>query len=157
MVGSVHRDPLLSTRRYRHIKVPRIGGDAFHWTFPSPELSADYPRARPVVVGHLWNIGGEHVLITRRRHLQRRGKVRPQLKPVHAPVRIALRHLLVQDAAARGHPLHVASTEAAAVAEAVAVLDRSGEDIRDRLDAAVGMPRKAGLVVVGTFVAEIVE
>ena len=41
------------------------------------------------------------------------------------PSRVALRHLLMQDAAAGGHPLHVAGAERAAVAEAVAVLDGS--------------------------------
>ena len=73
------------------------------------------------------------------------------------PWRVALRHLLVQDAAAGGHPLHVAGAERAAVAEAVAVLDRAGQHVGDGLDAAVRMPGKAGEVVVGTVVAEIVE
>src|SRR5262245_29945237 len=63
----------------------------------------------------------------------------------------------MQDATAGGHPLHVACTHLALVAKAVAVLDRAGEHIRYRLDAAVRMPRKAGAVVVGVLVAEIVE
>ena len=56
-----------------------------------------------------------------------------------------------------GHPLHVAGAERAAVAQAVAVLDGAGEHVGDGLDAAVRMPRKAGEVVVGPVVAEIVE
>ena len=67
---------------------------------------------------------------------------------MHAPVRVALGHLLVEDAAAGGHPLHVAGAEVAAVAEAVAVRDRAGEDVGDRLDAAMRMPREPGEVVV---------
>ena len=63
----------------------------------------------------------------------------------------------MQDAAAGGHPLHVAGAHRALVAEAVAVLDRAGEHIGDRLDAAVRMPGEAGAIVVGTVVAEIVE
>ena len=76
---------------------------------------------------------------------------------MHAAVRVALRHLLVQDAAAGRHPLHVAGAEAAAVAEAVAVLDVAGEHVGDRLDAAVRMPRKAGEIVARVVVAEVVE
>ena len=63
----------------------------------------------------------------------------------------------MEDAAARRHPLDVAGAEAAAVAEAVAVLDGAGEHVGDRLDAAMRMPREAGEVVVGTIVAEVVE
>ena len=76
---------------------------------------------------------------------------------MHAALRIALRHFLVHDAAARGHPLHVAGAERAAIAEAVAVIDGAGEHIGDGLDAAMRMPRKAGEVVGRAVVAEIVE
>ena len=55
------------------------------------------------------------------------------------------------------HPLHVARRDGAAVAHAVAVLHRSGQHVGDRLDAAVRMPGKAGQVVLGNVVAEIVE
>ena len=73
------------------------------------------------------------------------------------PVRVALRHFLMQDAAARGHPLHVARAQRAAIAEAVAMLDGAGEHIGDGLDAAMRMPRKAGAVILRPVVAEIVE
>ena len=73
------------------------------------------------------------------------------------PLRVAARHLLMHDAAARGHPLHVAGAEHALVAEAVAVIDLAGQDIGDRLDAAMRMPGEAGLVLVGIVVAEIVQ
>ena len=76
---------------------------------------------------------------------------------MHPPVGVALRHLLVDDPAARGHPLDVARRDAAAVPHAVAVLDRAGEDVGDRLDPAVRMPGEAGQVVLGAFVAEVVE
>ena len=49
------------------------------------------------------------------------------------------------------------ATERALVAEAVLVVDRAGENIGDGLDAAVRMPGKAGAVVIGAIVAEIVE
>ena len=76
---------------------------------------------------------------------------------MHAALRVAARHLLMHDAAARRHPLHVARAEHALVAEAVAVIDLAGQHISDRLDAAMRMPGKAGLVLVGIVVAEIVQ
>ena len=76
---------------------------------------------------------------------------------MHATLRVALRHLLVQDAAPGGHPLNVAGAEAAAIAEAVTVLHRASEHVGDRLDAAMRMPREPGEIVLGTIVAEVVE
>ena len=76
---------------------------------------------------------------------------------MHASLRIALRHLLVQDAAAGRHPLHVARAKAAAIPEAVAVIDGARKDVGDRLDPAMRMPREAGEVVIRAVVAEIVE
>src|SRR5439155_26926559 len=75
----------------------------------------------------------------------------------HTAAGIALRHLLVENAATGGHTLHVAGTELALVAEAVAVVDRPRQDIRDGLDAAVWVPWEPGPVVVRAVVAEIVE
>ena len=63
----------------------------------------------------------------------------------------------MDDAAAGRHPLNVAGGDGAAVAHAVAVLHGSGQDVGDGLDAAVRMPGKAGQVILGNVVAEIVE
>ena len=63
----------------------------------------------------------------------------------------------MDDAAAGGHPLDVAGGDGAAVAHAVAVLHGSGEDVGDGLDAAMRMPGKAGEIVLGNVVAEVVE
>src|SRR5215469_5781442 len=79
------------------------------------------------------------------------------MKAVHAALRIALRHLLMHDAAARGHPLHVAGSERAAIAETVAMLDRAREHRSDGLDAAMGMPRKTGEIILRPVIAEIVK
>ena len=143
--------------RHRDVEVARIGGDAFHRPALAPEVADHDPHARPVVVGDFGNVLREDVLVARLGHLQRRRQVRPQLEAVHAALRIALRHLLVQDAAAGRHPLHVAGAQRAAIAEAVAVIDGAGEDVGDRFDAAMRMPREPGEVVVGALVAEIVE
>ena len=76
---------------------------------------------------------------------------------MHAALRVTLGHFLVHDAAAGGHPLHVAGAEGAFVAEAVAVFDRAVEHVGDCLDAAMRMPGEAGEVVLRTIIAEIVE
>ena len=57
----------------------------------------------------------------------------------------------------RGHPLHVASTNDAAVSNAVTVLDISREHVSDRLDPAVRMPGKPRQIIRRNVVAEIVE
>ncbi len=76
---------------------------------------------------------------------------------MHAALRVALRHLLVHDAAARGHPLDVAGAEAAAISQTVAVRNASGKHVRDRFDAAVRMPWKPGEKILGVLVAEVVK
>src|ERR1700693_2715955 len=63
----------------------------------------------------------------------------------------------MDDAAAGRHPLHIAGGDGTAVSHAVAVLDRSGQHIRDGLNAAVRMPGKARQIILGNVVAEIVE
>src|SRR6187200_3253672 len=63
----------------------------------------------------------------------------------------------MEDAAPGGHPLHVARPERAAVAKAVALVHLAAQHVGDRLDAAVRMPRKAGEILLGVVVAEIVE
>ena len=76
---------------------------------------------------------------------------------MHAAGGVAVRHLLVHDAAPGGHPLHVASGDRPGVAEAVGVIDGTGEDVGDRLDAAMRMPREALEVIAGHVVAEIIQ
>src|SRR5262245_46815230 len=63
----------------------------------------------------------------------------------------------MNDAAARRHPLHVAAAKRAAIAEAVAMFDSARQDVRDRFDPAMRMPRKACEIVARILVAEIVE
>src|SRR5262249_46727796 len=93
----------------------------------------------------------------RRGHLQRGRQIAPKLKAVHAAGTIALGHLLVDDSAAGGHPLNISGADDAAVADAVAMLYGSGQDICDGLDSAMGMPGKSRQVVVRHIIAEVVE
>ncbi len=76
---------------------------------------------------------------------------------MHAPVRVTLRHFLVQDAAAGSHPLHIAGRELAAIAQTVAMIDGSCENIGDGLDAAMRVPGKTGAIIFRAIVAKIVE
>ena len=76
---------------------------------------------------------------------------------MHASPRIALGHFLVQNSASGGHPLHVAGAERTAIAETVLVVDGAGEHIGNGLDPPVRMPGKAGLIVGGSVVAEIIQ
>ena len=124
--------------------------------FPQ-KLAADDAHLRAVVVRDIGNVGRLHFLITRRGHLERGRQIGPQLEAVHAARGIALGHLLMDDAAAGGHPLDVAGGDGAVVAHAVAMFDGSGEHVGDGLDAAVRMPGEAGQIVGGHVVAEIVE
>src|ERR1700687_4823923 len=63
----------------------------------------------------------------------------------------------MEDSATGGHPLHVASAHFALVAETVAVLDRTGEYVGDRLDPAVRMPGKSRNIIFWILIAEVVQ
>src|SRR6202163_5150300 len=63
----------------------------------------------------------------------------------------------MEDSATGVHPLHVAGDHCALVAETVAVLDRTGEYVGDRLDPAVRMPGKSRNVIFWILIAEVVQ
>jgi hypothetical protein len=110
-----------------------------------------------VIVGDDRNVRRLHLLVTRLRQLERGRKIGPQLEAVHAPRLIALGHFLMNDAAAGRHPLDVARRDRPTVSETVAVFDRSGQHVRDGLDAAVRVPGETRQIVLGHVVAEIIE
>ena len=151
------RKRLALARRHPDVEIARVGGDALDRAALAPEVAAHHPHAGAVVIDDLGNLRGLDVLVARRGHLQRGRQIGPELEAMHAALRVALRHFLVQDAAAGRHPLHVARSEIAAIAQAVAVLDIAGEHIGDGLDAAMRMPGKSGAILVRPVVAEIVQ
>src|SRR5271168_186431 len=157
MPPKLDRERLALTRWHPNVEIARIGGDALDRAAPAPKIAAHDAHAGAVVFGDFRNLGGLDVLIARRRHFQRRRQVGPELETVHAAGGVALRHFLMHDAAARGHPLHVAGAEIAAIAETVAVLDVARQDVSNGLDAAMRMPGKARPVIVVAVIAEIVE
>jgi hypothetical protein len=75
------------------------------------------------------------VLIPGRNHLQLARQVEPQLQRVRRLA--AMRHLAVEHAMPRGHPLHIARPENPVRAGMVAMLQRAFEDNRHRLHPAV--------------------
>src|SRR6185295_7075815 len=76
---------------------------------------------------------------------------------MHPPRRITLWHLLMNDPAADGHPLHITGTDDAVVAHAVAMLHGSRQHIGDGLDAPMRVPRKSCQIVFRNIVAKVVE
>jgi hypothetical protein len=63
----------------------------------------------------------------------------------------------MDDAASRGHPLHVARADNPAVPDAVSVLHVALKDIGNRFDTPMGMPGKTLEVMGGIVGSEIVE
>ena len=152
-------DPEAAPAHGRHgdVEILRLGGDAVDRALAAPEGPHDHLHPGAVIVDHLGDVGAAHVLIARPGHLEVGRQVRPELEAVHLAARVARGHLLVQDARAGRHPLHIPRPERAAVAEAVAMLDAAREDVGDRLDPAVGVPGEARAVVGRAVAAEIVE
>ena len=64
-------------RRHGDIEITRVGGDAFHRAALAPKIPAYDAHAGAVVIDDFRNFGGFDVLISWRRHFQRRRQVRP--------------------------------------------------------------------------------
>jgi hypothetical protein len=157
--AAVGVDPegLLQTGGHRHVEVLRICRDPVHGALLAPELPGDDPHMGAVIVGDLGNIGALDVLVAGRGHLHRSRQVPPELEAVHLPPGVSQRHLLMQDARPRRHPLDRARAQLARVAEAVGVFHGAFEDIGDRLDPPMRVPREALAVEHRVVIAEIVE
>ena len=143
--------------RHRDVDVHGIRGDSVHRATFSPKRTADDADLSAVVVGDNRDFRGLDLLISGISHLERRRQIRPQLEAVHAALLIALGHLLMDDSAAGSHPLHIPGRDGPAIADTVAVLHGSRENIRDGLNAAMRMPRKAFQILFRNIVAEIVQ
>src|SRR5690349_24930904 len=63
----------------------------------------------------------------------------------------------MQNAAARGHPLHITRAERSGIAQAVAVLHSAGKDVGDGDNSAVRMPWKSREIVGRNIVPKIIE
>src|SRR5579871_2473202 len=68
---------LLRARSDGNVQIIRISCDPLDWAFLAPEVTADYPHSRAVIVGDLRNGVRWDVLIARVGHFQRRWQVGP--------------------------------------------------------------------------------
>jgi CheY-like chemotaxis protein len=111
------------------------------------QVARDDPDQRaPVGRGQQRDLLGPDVLVARGGHLEPPGQVHPQLEAVEQPAahhEFLGRLLDVQDAAAGGHPLGVAVGDQAAAAVGVLVPEDAVDDVRDGLEPAVRVPRRA--------------
>src|ERR1035438_5009412 len=76
---------------------------------------------------------------------------------MHASGIIALRHLLMNNATPRRHPLNIARRDRPAIPETVAMLDGPSQNISNGLDSAMRMPRKPRQIILRHVIAKIVE
>jgi hypothetical protein len=76
---------------------------------------------------------------------------------MHLADLVAFGHFLVNDASACRHPLDIARPNTAAIAQTIPMLNGSGQDVRNGLDTPVRVPGKAGEIVIGNIVSEIIQ
>src|ERR1700691_1278798 len=76
----LHREGLPAARSHRHIQAHRVRRDAIHGTGLTPKLAANHAHVRAVVVRDFRNLGGLHLLVTRRSHFERGWEVGPKLE-----------------------------------------------------------------------------
>src|SRR5689334_9047763 len=157
MACVLHGQRLSAPRSNRDIYISGIRCDAFHRALLSPEAATHQAHMRAVIVSDLRDLGGFHLLVTRRGPLERRGQIGPELEAVHASSWIALWHLLMDNPAASSHPLDVARRNRAAIAHAVTMLHRSSQHISNGFNPPMRMPGKAREVVFRNFIAEVVK
>src|SRR5213078_1000192 len=156
-VSGLHRMPEGAPGRDRHVEVLGFRHDLTHRAAHAGDLAADDADGRALGRLRLRDVVPLHLAVARVHHLVARGEVRPELEAPHPALAVALRHLLVDDAAARRHPLHVSRRDDAAVPEAVPVLHVARQHVRDRLDAAVRVPGEPADVLGRVVRAEVVE
>jgi len=119
-------------------------------------IAGDHARAGAALEVGLRQVAPGQVAVLRSRHLLPRGQVEPELQPADS-LGTHLRHLLVKDAAPRGHPLDVAGADRPVVPERVSMLHFARAHDRDGLDPSMRMVREAGLVIAGVDRLEVIE
>ena len=132
--------------RDRRVRV-RDGRVRVAGTAVAVEVAGDHAHERAGVDGRQQlDLARAQVLVPRLGPLQRLRQVHPQLRAVEqaAAGDERLRRLLdVQDAGAGRHPLGVAVRDEAAAAVRVLMLEGAVDDVRDGLEPAVRVPRRA--------------
>jgi hypothetical protein len=143
--------------RHRDIEVFRFGDDIPNRTRRAVNPTADDLHLDALGEGDLGDLGTLHIPVAGFHHLVGGREISPELKAVHATLVIPLRHLLVDDAAAGRHPLHIPRCNYSAVAQAVAMVHFSSQDICDGFNAPMRMPGEALQIVGGVIAAKIIQ
>ena len=125
----------------------RVDDDILHRSAHTIEHTADHFDSDPGGEDNLRDGRRRDVTVAGRHHLPVGRQVGPVLEAPHGTGGAHPGHLLVNDAAAGGHPLHVTGADHPPVAHAVAMFHQAFEDVGDGLDPPVGMPGKAGQVL----------
>jgi len=130
-----------------HVHVKRRTSDVCHGTGDIVRCSG-YDADFDAILFVGGDRGGGHFLIARLGHFEVRWEVDPELEAIDVSTGSAAGHFFVHDAATGAHPLHVARTDGAFVADAVAVGGGAFEHVGDGFDATV---RMVGEAAHGTF------
>jgi hypothetical protein len=157
--GVAARDGMmeLGPGRHRDIEVFRLSDDIRHRPRSSMNLPANDLYLDALGESELGNLGALHVPVAGLHQLVGGREISPELKAVYATLVIPLRHLLVDDAAAGRHPLHIPRCNYSAVAQAVAMVHFSSYDICDGFNATMRMPGEALQIVGGVIAAKIIQ
>ncbi len=76
---------------------------------------------------------------------------------MHLAEAVAFGHFLVNDASTGCHPLDIASSYTAPIAQTVPMFNGTGQNVGDGLDTAVRMPGKASEVILWHIVPEVIQ
>ena len=156
VVGRGQRLSVPRSRRQSHIEEDRRGDRSLDRALDAQGFAGDHRHADALPVGDDRNLPRRDVAIGRRVHLVARGQVQPQLEALHQAV-LLFRHLGMDDAARRGHPLDVSGAQLALVARAVPVAYSPGQEVGHGLEAAVRMSGEAADVLAGIIGAERIQ
>src|SRR5262249_29741938 len=143
--------------RQADVEILRPRDDVANRPGRAAHRARDYLDLGTAAVLHGRDLAAGDLAVARLHHLVFGRQIRPELLAKLGSLFIALGHFLVNDAAARAHPLHVPRTDDATIAEAVAVLDLTAKDVGDGLHASMRVPGEALAVLVGVIRAEVVE
>src|SRR5882724_11867017 len=107
--GDLTRERRVS--RNGNIEIDRVGCDPAYRTVNAVDGSRNHANPDSAFDLNFRNLTGQNALVSWSSHLEPGGEVDPELESVD-PFRADLGHLLMHDAAAGGHPLNVARSNA---------------------------------------------
>src|SRR3990172_6005601 len=128
---------------YSDVKIFRVNYNVLNRTLHVTEPAGYDLDFCAVVQYHLRDICAYYIAVAWLHHLVACREIGPELKSTHQAVGITIRHFLMYDPTAGGHPLQVTGGYYALVSHAVTMLYLSAEDISYGLYPAMRMPRES--------------